>query len=43
MKFSYKLTGTGWGEAHIADDLAEIVLPTSYLSDVLGELLMAAG
>jgi hypothetical protein len=43
VEFSYKLTGTGWGEARIADEEAHVVLPTSYLSDVLGDLLQALG
>lgn len=43
MEFSYKLTGTGWGEATITDDSTQVVLRTSYLSDVLSELLSAVG
>jgi hypothetical protein len=43
VEFSYKLTGTGWGEARIADEEAHVVLPTSYLSGVLGDLLQALG
>jgi hypothetical protein len=33
VEFSYKLTGTGWGEARVADDSSEVVLKTSYLPD----------
>jgi hypothetical protein len=35
--------GHGVGEARIADEEAHVVLPTSYLSDVLGDLLQALG
>lgn len=42
MEFSYKLTGTGWGEATLVGDGGEaVVLPTSYLTDALGQLLKA--
>ena len=41
MNFSYRLTGTGWGEATLSTDDSRIVLPSSYLSDVLGDLLLA--
>jgi hypothetical protein len=43
VEFSYRLTGTGWGEARVADDRGPVELPTSYLTDVLGELLLAVG
>jgi hypothetical protein len=43
VKFSYKLTGTGWAEATIADGSAQVVLRTSYLSDALNDLLLAIG
>jgi hypothetical protein len=43
MEFSYRLTGTGWGEARLAEPGNEILLTTSYLTDVLGELLKAIG
>lgn len=43
MDSSYRLTGTGWGEATLTDGSTGVVIPTSYLSDVLGELLLAIG
>jgi hypothetical protein len=43
MEFSYRLTGTGWGEARVADETAHVLLATSYLTDVLAELLLAIG
>ncbi len=41
MEFSYRLTGTGWAEARIADAHGWTQLTASYLSDPLGELLTA--
>jgi hypothetical protein len=43
MEFEYRLTGTGWAEARIADDTSHLVLTASYLSDALGDLLEAIG
>ena len=43
MEFNYRLTGTGWSEARIADDLSWAALTASYLSDALGDLLEAVG
>lgn len=43
MEFSYRLTGTGWAEATISDDSAQVVLRASYLSDALNDLLLAIG
>lgn len=43
MEFSYRLTGTGWSEARIADAEGSAVLSASYLSDALGNLLEALG
>lgn len=41
MQFSYRLTGTGWAEARVSDEHHSVVLTASYLSDSLGELLLA--
>ena len=42
MEFSYRVTGTGWSEAHIADADRTLALEgVSYLSDALSELLDA--
>jgi hypothetical protein len=43
VEFSYRLTGTGWAQARIADDATWVVLTVSYLSDALGDLLEAIG
>lgn len=43
MEFSYRLVGTGWAEARIADDETWASLTASYLSDALGNLLEAVG
>jgi len=43
MEFSYKLKGAGWGEARVGDAANHVLLPTSYLTDVLSELLQAVG
>jgi hypothetical protein len=43
VEFSYRLTGSGWAEARIADEQAWVTLPASYLSDALGVLLEAVG
>jgi hypothetical protein len=41
VEFEYRLTGTGWAEARIADDASHAILTASYLSDALGDLLEA--
>ena len=41
MKFSFTLTGLGWGEATVSDGEQQVVIPASYLTDVLSELLTA--
>jgi hypothetical protein len=41
MEFSYRLVGTGWAEARIADDRSHAILTPSYLTDALGDLLAA--
>jgi hypothetical protein len=43
VEFSYRLTGTGWAEARIADEESWATITASYLSDALGELLEAVG
>ena len=43
MEFSYRLTGTGWAEARIADESAWATITASYLEDALGDLLEAVG
>lgn len=43
MEFSYRLTGTGWAEARIADEDSWATITASYLSDALGDLLEAVG
>lgn len=41
VEFSYRLTGTGWAEARVGDGDRSVALSVSYLSDALGELLLA--
>jgi hypothetical protein len=41
VDFSYRLTGTGWAEARLSDGDHSVALSASYLSDALGELLLA--
>lgn len=41
VEFSFRLTGTGWAEARVAEGSNWIRLPASYLSDALGEVLLA--
>jgi hypothetical protein len=41
VEFEYRLTGTGWAEARIADGTSEAVITASYLSDALGDLIRA--
>jgi len=39
VEFSFELAGHGWGEATLSDGERHVVIPASYLSDVLSELL----
>ena len=39
MEFKYRLTGTGWAEARVADGASSATITASYLEDALGELL----
>lgn len=41
FEFDYKLTGSGWSEARIADDDGHAIVTASYLSDALRSLLEA--
>lgn len=41
MEFSFRLTGTGWAEARVAHGTEWATIPASYLSDALGEVLLA--
>lgn len=41
VKFSFRLTGSGWARALLAHGSEEVELPASYLSDALGEVLLA--
>lgn len=41
MRFSYTLTGRGWGEAVISDNGNSVEIGASYLTDVLAVLLDA--
>ena len=41
MKFSFMLTGLGWGEATLSAGEQVVIIPASYLTDVLSELLTA--
>jgi hypothetical protein len=41
FEFDYRLVGTGWAKAHIADDNGEVFVTASYLSDALGGLIDA--
>lgn len=43
MEFAYRLTGTGWAEARLADGSSMATLTASYLNDALGLLLDAVG
>lgn len=42
MEFSYRLTGTGWAEAWVADGSITATITASYLEDALGELRQLA-
>lgn len=41
FEFSYRLTGTGWAEARVADDQSHVIVTASYLSDALRSLIEA--
>jgi hypothetical protein len=41
VEFSYRLTGVGWGEAIVGCNEKTVTLTTSYLTDVLHDLLTA--
>jgi hypothetical protein len=41
MDFSYRLIGSGWAEARIADETSSVAIAASYLTDALGDLLSA--
>jgi len=43
VDFAYRLTGTGWSEARLADGRSSVTITASYLGDALGELLEAIG
>ena len=43
MEFTYRLTGTGWAEARLAEGSNEVTITASYLEDALGDLLEAVG
>jgi hypothetical protein len=43
VEFTYRLTGTGWAEARIADGSSSATMTASYLEDALGVLLEAVG
>lgn len=38
----YRLTGTGWARCEVSDGTASSVITASYLSDALGDLVLAA-
>ena len=41
MQFSFRLTELGWGEATLSAGEQRVIIPASYLTDVLSELLTA--
>jgi hypothetical protein len=43
VEFTYRLTGTGWAEARIADGTSSATITASYLGDALCDLLEAVG
>jgi len=43
VEFTYRLTGTGWAEARVADGTSSATITASYLEDALGVLLEAIG
>ncbi len=42
LQIDYQLTGTGWAECHVRYGESECLLTASYLSDALGNLVLAA-
>lgn len=42
LSLSYKLTGLGWAECTLSDDESSTTITSSYLSDALGRLVLAA-
>jgi hypothetical protein len=41
VEFSFELTGLGWAEATLSTGEQRVIIPASYLTDVLSELLSA--
>jgi hypothetical protein len=41
VEFTFELTGLGWGEGTLSSDERQVIIPASYLTDVLSELLSA--
>jgi hypothetical protein len=41
VDFSYRLIGSGWAEASIADERSSVEMTASYLTDALADLLSA--
>ncbi|HTO01055.1 MAG TPA: hypothetical protein VL068_10305 [Microthrixaceae bacterium] len=41
FQMKYQLSGSGWATAHLADDVAEVTITASYLSDALRDLVDA--
>ncbi len=42
LQIDYKLTGSGWAECTIADGEKSCTVTVSYLTDALGDLVLAA-
>ena len=42
LSITYRLVGTGWAKCVLSDDNAECEITASYLSDALGNLVLAA-
>jgi len=42
LNFTFRLTGVGWAECHIADEISACTVSASYLSDALRYLVLAA-
>lgn len=42
LKISYKLTGMGWSECELSDGKSSCTITASYLSDALGNMVLAA-
>lgn len=41
IRFTYRLTGSGWATATVADEWDEMSVPASYLCDALGDFVYA--